>query len=367
MERLSLYNNMPTPIKNVRPRLFLFGFFFVWFVTLTISQRGETNDPVQKWQPPRHVRDAGAENKVAAMTDGMLIVVLAAARSNSLRRLLYSLREVDYNGALVDIHISIDKPKDPEKSSLESTRVSFDFSWPHGRKSVLRRLAHVGLANSWFEAPISDVHEYFAIFEDDMQVSRHFYQFFNLLRVEGGLAGEDVTGLCLHPNDWEVYVEPTCEASQFSPFLYKSPEPCNWGPIWKRVEWQKYMNWVVDMKKIGSLPYVKQGVSYNYNKYLQDGKDVQSSWVWRYNYDFGKSQVRYSFVRCSKTALPRELFFVINHKEPGEHFKKKLDLENDPELLLFDFDGVLAKVSGERALLPARFPGYAVGAKSMRG
>jgi len=298
---------------------------------------------------------------------GLLLVVLAAVRSESLHRLLESLRGADYDGALVDLHISIDVPKDPESTSLSSATVSFDFNWPHGEKHVLRRLSHIGLSQSWFEIPLSSKHEYFAIFEDDVHVSRHFFRFFTLLQEKEVLAQHDVTGLCLHPNDWEVYTRPSCSSVDISKFLYKSPEPCNWGPIWKRNEWQKYVNWVTDMKRNGSLPFVPHEVAYNFNKYLDDGKDVQSSWLWRYHYDHGKSQLRYSFVRCPATNFSREPFFVINHKEPGENFKKKLDLDNDPVLLTFDFDEVIAKLSAKGALVPADFPGYEVGAMSMRG
>ena len=162
-----------------------------------------------------------------------------------------------------------------------------------------------------------------------------------------------VTALCLHPNDWDVRLKPNC-SSMYSKHLYLSPEPCNWGPVWKTSEWLVYVQWVTKMKLGGSLPLVPADVSFEYNDYIISGLDVQSSWLWRYNYDFGKVQVRYSFSRCGD----EELFLVINHKERGEHFDRKMDLQNDPGLLQFDSTRLITQMLSPRFFQPAAFPGY---------
>ena len=84
--------------------------------------------------------------------------------------------------------------------------------------------------------------------------------------------------------------------------------------------------------------------------------------------DLGKLQTRYSFERCGNSFFSKELFFAINHKEPGEHFKAKNNLNNDPVLLNFDFDVVLEKLAGNPvSYQPAIYPGYELGGKSLRG
>ena len=169
----------------------------------------------------------------------------------------------------------------------------------------------------------------------------------------------------LYPN-WEVHVKRPCQdESTYSKVLYTSPEPCNWGPLWKTRQWMEYSAWVSRSKRLGQLPFVPEGISYNYNKYIREGKDVQSSWLWRYHFETSKTQVRYSFSHCAET---EELYFAINHKEPGEHFKKKYNLQNDPCLLDFKFSAVQTRFAlSDASFVPFPFAGYEIGASSMRG
>lgn len=296
------------------------------------------------------------------------IIVLTASRPESLQRLLLSLAAAEYGCATIDLQINVDMPSHHTDDSARCVEVAAAFSWTHGRKVVHRRLIHAGLSNSWFEVPyITDAHEFVAIFEDDMEFSIHFYKFFSLLVREKSFSSSDVSALCLHPNDWEVQTDSACRR-EFSSFLYLSPEPCNWGPIWKYDHWRRYIDWVFSMKLEGQLPLVEDSFAYNYNKYLLEGKDVQSSWVWRYNFDFGKTQLRYSFTKCMRDAPTEKYYFAINHKEPGEHFKTKLDLQNNPRSLRFDFVEVLDKLYSRRhSFFPAPFPRYAKNAKSLHG
>ena len=298
----------------------------------------------------------------------LLILVLTANRPQSLERLFHSLVSADYGCARVDLEVNIDMPFNPGRATQLCVDLAADLDWEHGQKIVRRRMTHVGLSRSWFEAPYASGHEYIAVFEDDMEVGRNFFQFFSLLHNHSSLSSSEITAMCLHPNDWEVNVHRTCSMHASSPFLYLSPEPCNWGPIWKYHEWRQYIDWVFSSNAQGELPFVPDEYAYNYNKYLRDGKDVQSSWVWRYNFEYGKRQLRYSFVRCEHEESATEKYFAINHKEAGEHFKKKIELENDPDLLNVDFDTVLKLFLATRnAFLPSLFPGYQKGAKSLHG
>lgn len=299
-------------------------------------------------------------------TVSMLLVVLAAYRYESLRRLLTSLSQNDFGCSRVDLHIAIDQTLDLSTAVQEardlSTKLALEFEWRAGTKTVFRRLKHAGLSQSWFEAPYdSGGYEYLGIFEDDMQVSPNFFPVF--LSLHKHIFAEDsVTAFCLHPDDWDVRVPRQCNVRGFSNVLYESPEPCNWGPIWRFSEWRAYISWVWVLKDAGELPYVPEDVSYNFNEYLNDGKDVQSSWLWRYNYDFSKRQVRYSIKKC---LMKEEFFLAINHKEPGEHFKQKLDFDNDPQLLEFSLNEVLKLVETDSWHFPLKYPKYDKGAKSL--
>ncbi len=296
----------------------------------------------------------------------LLIVILTGSRDKSLLRLLSSLSAANYEDhCIVDLQINVDMPRGLTSNSANAcVLVATGFRWSHGRKTVFRRLAPAGLSQSWFEVPFdSQDYEYLSILEDDMQVSPHFLDFFSLVDRQGALRNAAITGFCLHPGDWEVYVPRTCTSELFSKILYESPEPCNWGPIWKYSEWRKFISWVFEMKSTGELPIVSEEISYNFNKYVETGMDVQSSWVWRYNHENARKQIRYSFSKCLQQ---EEVFLSINHKEPGEHFKAKVELNNTPSLLYFDTGNVF-RLLEEEAHTPFKFSKYMTNAKSLRG
>ena len=81
--------------------------------------------------------------------------------------------------------------------------------------------------------------------------------------------------------------------------------------------------------------------------------------------------VRYSLIRCftdKQTRKPRDKFLAINHKEPGEHFKKKYSLDNDKSLLYFDVDAFRSTVlSSGTPFEPTLFEKYREGQRSMTG
>ena len=62
------------------------------------------------------------------------------------------------------------------------------------------------------------------------------------------------------------------------------------------------------------------------------------------------------------------MFFAINHKEIGTNFRTKIDLNNDPGLLMFNFSRIEGRVSEEaNGFRPQPFLHYSYGAKSLEG
>lgn len=293
------------------------------------------------------------------------IAVLTLNRARSLQRLLNSLTEATYGCAAVDLLIVVDKCVE-KCANNEVVNIAKALSWTHGTKVVIRRVKHAGLSASWFELPYTSSHQYLAIFEDDMQVNPFFYEFFSTLHTAGVFSGTTTTGFCLHPNDWELRNEKDCHNGSHSRHLYESPEPCNWGPIWKLADWTEFLHWVSVTKSRNELPYMRNDTALNWNLYLDQGKDVQSSWVWKYNWLRSKVQIRYTFQTCNRLFL-KEVFFAINHKEPGMHFKTKYSIDNDPNLLIFDYSLVLNSLKSDGSWKPAKFAGYKKYMKSLRG
>ena len=308
-----------------------------------------------------------ASNSVSCGPD-ILITVLTATRHNSLSRLLISLSSNDFGCSRADLLIHVDYATNTsfEINSRGCVDTASKFHWSHGKKTVHRRIRHAGLSLSWFEIPyMSSEYEYVAIFEDDMEISPSFYSIFSVLHERKSFVSETITAFCLHPDDWEVRVPLTCLDDTYSHLLYESPEPCNWGPIWKYTAWSAYVDWVSEMKTYGDKPYVPASLAYNFNKKLDDGRDVQSSWVWRYNFDRKKRQVRYSFKKCMMHMNEEEVFLAINHKEVGENFATKIDWQAATSLLLFEPQTFLGHLRGENSTIPQPFTEYEYNAKSL--
>ena len=282
----------------------------------------------------------------------MLIYVMTAERHESLHRLLHSLDRANYPCAKVDLFINVDMSTLLLRTSA-AMEVATQLTWKHGTKTVFRRLAHAGLSQSWFELPYQTDHDFIAVFEDDMEVNPNFYTAFSTILRHGVINREEITGFCLHPDDWEVNVHNDCESGEYSRYLYETPEPCNWGPIWKRSEWREYTDWVFKMKARGQLPYVEHSMGFNWNRYLDEGLDVQSPWVWRFHYDTGKRMVRYSMAACSGEKSDK-LYLAINHKEPGEHFTMKFNDHTDQNLLSFSLREFLKELKTDKSAFNVR-------------
>ena len=249
------------------------------------------------------------------------IAVLTMDRVISLKRLLLSLANSKFDCVHVDLSIYIDMLPAEPCHFPDAVRLATTFKWPHGEKHIILHAEHVGLAGNWFSVGSGDLaYDFIAIFEDDMELRPLFYSFIATLNEQNFLDKQSVTGVCLHPSDWEVDVQIDCSVPNTFQ-LYESPEPCNWGPIWKSESWAVYMKWVHGMKQNESLPHVPEEISYNYNAYLNKRMDVQSPWVWRYHWETGKRIVRYSLAKCRDKV--DEKYFAVNHKEPGKHFTKK--------------------------------------------
>ena len=251
----------------------------------------------------------------------VLIAVLTMDRALPLARLLSSLARARYECSPVDLTFYVDMPRQTRQHDHQVIELINNYAWSYGEKHILLQSHNVGLASNWFSVEVDDVHDYILILEDDMELSSYFYTFISSLHRHKIMISANVTSFCLHPGDWEINVDLDCKTSRFSNILYESPEPCNWAPVWKASSWRMYMRWVVEMKLHDNKPFVPESIGYNYNIYLKKLYDVQSPWVWRYNWEHRKISMRYSFSKCN--TLLREEYFATNHKEPGEHYHKK--------------------------------------------
>ena len=250
----------------------------------------------------------------------LLVVILTAQRLESFSRLFHSLLRAQYGGMVVDMLIHVDGVD--EDQSLRERTVKFAQSkvWPHGEKIVTIEKEKIGLRRSWLRVSPRRAHSHVAIFEDDMEVSSQFYNFFKYVHASNYFSRG--AAVCLHPSDWELKViaERQCELSETPDVrFYFTPEPCNWGPIWSSTEWHRFKRWAHNLETNGIQPFTPTEIGFNYNEYLKMDKDVQSPWVWRYNWESSQVQLRYTMT-CVGGPHARKYHMAVNHREPGNNF-----------------------------------------------
>lgn len=250
----------------------------------------------------------------------LLVVILTEQRTESFSRLYDSLLVAEYSGAVVDILIHVDGVENDHSSRERTVEYAKRAIWPHGTKFLAFEKEKIGLRRSWLSASPQPVHTHVAIFEDDMEVSSQFYEFFKYVHASNYFARS--TAVCLHPGDWELKVieERTCEVQEIPDVrFYFTPEPCNWGPIWSSTEWRRFKNWAHNLETNGIQPFTPNETGFNYNEYLKMGKDVQSPWVWRYNWESNHVQLRYTMT-CVGGPHARKYHMAVNHREVGNNF-----------------------------------------------
>jgi hypothetical protein len=174
----------------------------------------------------------------------LTVHVLTWKRSSSLRPLLKSLQQADYEGDKVDLVIHLDGG-----FSRDTLQVAEKQLWAFGEKRLVKKTENGGLERSWFSAtePQGE-HDRALILEDDLEVSPQFYRWLKTAwsKYGPGSASElpDLAGISLE-RQMNVPEKPARSMhidNNFEPYLYKlvgshgfSPHPHHWG---------KFLSWV---------------------------------------------------------------------------------------------------------------------------
>ena len=289
----------------------------------------------------------------------LLVVILTAQRPESFNRLFISLLRAQYGGMAVDMMIHIDGVENEHSLREHTIELAQTARWPHGKKILTVEKEKIGLRKSWLSVSPQLAHTHVAIFEDDMEVSSQFYTSFKYIYESNFLSQS--TALCLHPGDWELKVieERVCQVNEVPDVqFYMTPEPCNWGPIWSSSAWQNFKSWAQDLETSGLHPFTPTEIGFNYNKYLKLGKDVQSPWVWRYNWESSQVQLRYTMT-CSGGPRARKYHMAVNHREPGNNFKFHASQEYHDQLTsLLAMTPIINSTGWDAARRTIDFKGY---------
>ena len=312
-------------------------FYFITVTTLLISRiYGNPN--------PNTIGKQSACDDVTVQ-----IVVLTMDRPSGLKGLLTSLQNSVYGCATLNLHFSIDLSDDDVKNNALTTDIAKAFVWKYGVKTITRRVRNAGLRNSWFESMYFTDSAYIAIFEDDMDVSSHWYTFLNTLHSLKILSSSNITNICLHPVENRRQID--CSSSGNSRILWQTRHVCSWGPIWKTAAWMMMVDHSLSLLRNGTKPYIPENVedSKSMNSWINRGSDVQSVYVKRFFIDTHhfKPTLEYSLTACLNNS--REIngtFFGINTKLKGVHYPRRVRHESG-ELLVRNMDAVMYQLRGK--------------------
>ena len=282
------------------------------------------------------------------------IVVFTYNRIIGLRRILASLVSADYPpeakaAGAISLHIFMDYPKKslvakagggPLSSVLDGTRDFLDdFEWPHGPMKIHRREVNMGLKRSimegWYptKASLGDTPEFCAFFEDDIEVSRHWFTWTDAaLRKYAGVGGgtpggsnkkvggngtystnrdSKLLGLSLfRPVQDELSGNMSIVDNGDNPFILQ--QPCSWGAVYFPWLWREFRQWFADLPP-------------NYDPALTDSSDPgvrpsSNSWPtvssWK-KYLIQRMHTRGWFMVYPN--LPDTMVLSTNHLLQGEH------------------------------------------------
>ena len=267
------------------------------------------------------------------------VVVLTMTRADSLARLLQSLTSAQYGRARVHLLFSVDalgpsSSAEKLKSQDEVIEVIRSTQWPHGIKSVQQHWNNIGLAASWLEAAVHTKADFVAILEDDMEVSPAWFYFVREAHHANITAAPGFANLCMNPVG-EAGSRGNC--SEITAFR-KMHFACSWGPVWRVDRWFEFVRWARKLNQQKLKPYLPEWVGEyaTFNKWLEDGSDVQSAWVKRWLIETQHYTLTYDVRDCviANQSVGKEgSFYAINHHEPGVHTKQKSGLNNQAVLL----------------------------------
>ncbi|GMI92119.1 hypothetical protein like AT5G60700 [Hibiscus trionum] len=246
------------------------------------------------------------------------INIITQNRAPSLTRLLKSLTDAYYIGDEIPISFNMDSKVDEATIKLVDS-----FQWPHGPKTLRRRIIQGGLiravSESWY--PTSD-DNYGLLLEDDIEVSPYYYLWikYTLLayHYDPQVSFPELSSISLYtPRLVEVVKErPRWNATEFfkqihpnTPYLHQLP--CSWGAVFFPKHWREF--------------YVYMNM-----RFTEDAKanpvQIPKSRTNGWQASWKKFLIDMMYLRGYVSLypnFPNQASFSTNHMEPGAHISSK--------------------------------------------
>ncbi|MFQ5509843.1 MAG: glycosyltransferase family A protein [Leptospirillia bacterium] len=228
------------------------------------------------------------------------IVVAAYNRPDALSRLLGSLAAADFpDGGGVPLVISIDR-----SDSDAVADVARAFDWAHGPKEVICHPENLGLREHILRCgDLSQRGGGVIVLEDDLFVSRHFYDY---VRRAMDHYGEDdrVAGISLYSHRTNPYLrEPFVPVEDGSDVFFLQLAS-SWGQAWSALQWRRFRDWYGEGREVLETDPVPWHVA----------RWPDSSWLKRF--------IKYMVETDRYFVYPR-VSLTTNFGDPGTHFGRR--------------------------------------------
>ena len=248
------------------------------------------------------------------------LVVLTHSRTESLLRLLRSLRDASYDGDKVDLHVWIDRSKDGTVNE-DTVNASSEFEWLHGSKNIHVWDKHVGIWGQW----IDSWREKGAalILEDDLQVSPQYYRWLarasSLYYDRSDVFGYTLQRGTLRANRTGFGRKPLRIPKSSQTFMYPLLGSWGYSPVPKH--WGNFREWFHTHACDPSFhPYVNDLVPTLWYKKQERKKSMWTMWHIRYAHD--------NHLYTVYANLENERTLAASWREPGLHFRAKKGAED---------------------------------------
>ncbi|KAG4189007.1 hypothetical protein ERO13_A08G199100v2 [Gossypium hirsutum] len=269
--------------------------------------------------------------------------IITQNRASSLTRLLKSLSDAYYIGDEIPISFNMDSKVDEATIKLVES-----FGWPHGPKTLRRRIIQGGLiravSESWY--PTSD-DDYGLLLEDDIEVSPYYYLWIKYALLayhyDPQISLPELSSISLYtPRIVEVVKErPKWNPTDFfkrihpnTPYLHQLP--CSWGAVFFPKHWREFYVYM-------NMRFTEDAKSNPVQIPKSRTNGWQASWK--------KFLIDMMYLRGYVSLypnFPNQASFSTNHMEPGAHISAKNNVVRHDKA---DFEVPLLK-EDFRSLLP---------------
>jgi hypothetical protein len=166
------------------------------------------------------------------------ILIVTYNRTQSLKRLLSSLKSANYEDDKVTLIISIDN-----SGNDDVYHIAKDFDWQYGEKIIHTYPQRLGLRKHILTCGmLTNKFNNLIVLEDDLYVSNSFYHFAKeateFYKNDTRIAGISLYSYATNHLAFEPF---TCMQDEFD--VYFMQQAMSWGQIWSKEKWNDFVNW----------------------------------------------------------------------------------------------------------------------------